>query len=595
MLGPVFWMELRIRARRRRLYFGRALVTAGLSIILAMIYVNFDLSQAEQSYHAGLQELARLGGLMFTAFSVGQFVAMLLLAPVYCAGCVAGDRERRVLEPILITRLSNGEIVAGKFLVRLLELCMLAIATLPALFFCLLLGGVSWQRLLISNGLLLTLVAFVASVSLIVSILTPRVMSAVVISYVALLGLWVALPLVGALRYQNTPPPPSGPIYLVIAAHPVIGVMDAVQYNPMMNANLRGAGLLCIVVYSAATLLTLGLATFTIRRWGLWASQERVPRPKIERDHAARTVWDNPVAWREVKTIAVHRRMRIARIMALVLLVILSTPVWMVALIDLFHGGSSLSTDIDVVNIVVVITAVITWILMALQGSMSFAFERDRATLDALLTTPLTGQDIILGKLAGILRSSAFALAFPLLFTLLGAIQGVISIRAMALGLLIIIVTSLLAATWGLFWSVKTDSSSRAASIAVGVALLLCVGTPLALAGALDPQNRWPLTPMTSASPTVNLKNALYEPPEPSISTPWTRGSYRRPYAEWGERAALSIAHVAIELGLTTLFMFLSVRKIEHEHRTGLASRSSATDQGTKRKKGTLAGADLHS
>jgi len=576
MLGPVFWMELRTRARRRRLYFGRAIVTAGLSVILGMIYVNFDLSHAELSYHSSLSELARLGSQMFTAFSIGQFVAMLLLAPVYCAGCVAGDRERRVLEPILITQLTNREIVAGKFLVRLLELCMLAIATLPALFFCLLLGGVSWERLLISNGLLLTLVAFVASVSLIVSILTPRVMSAVVISYVALLGLWVALPLVASLKYQNTPPPASGPIYALIAAHPVVGVIDAVQYNSMLNPNLRGAGVWCIGVYAVATLLALGLATVTVRRWGLWASQENVPRPKGDRKAAARTVWDNPVAWREVKTIAVHRRMRIARIMALVLLVILSTPVWMVALIDLYHGGSSLSTDIDTYNIVVVVTAVITWVLMALQGSMSFAFERDRNTLDALLTTPLTGREIILGKLAGIVRSSAFALAFPLLFTILAALLGVISFRAVAVSLLIILVGSLLAATWGLFWSVKTDSSSRAASIAVGVALFLCVGAPLALAGALDPQNRWPLTPVTSASPTVNLMNALAESPEPSYMLSWSRRPRDWPYHQWSERIGITMVQVTIETWLVALFVLLSVRRIERQHRTGPPTRDRA-------------------
>ncbi|HEY2838418.1 MAG TPA: hypothetical protein VGJ26_04690, partial [Pirellulales bacterium] len=86
MLGPVFWMELRTRARRRRLYFGRSVVTGALSVILAMIYVNFDLSYAQGSYHNSLSELARLGAMMFSAFSVGQFVTMLLLAPVYCAG-----------------------------------------------------------------------------------------------------------------------------------------------------------------------------------------------------------------------------------------------------------------------------------------------------------------------------------------------------------------------------------------------------------------------------------------------------------------------------------------------------------------------------
>ena len=61
---------------------------------------------------------------------------------------------------------------------------------------------------------------------------------------------------------------------------------------------------------------------------------------------------------------------------------------------------------------------------------MSFAYEREHSTLDALLTTPLRSSYILSGKLAGILRSSAFALAFPVLFTVLAWGREVISPRA---------------------------------------------------------------------------------------------------------------------------------------------------------------------
>ena len=158
-----------------------------------------------------------------------------------------------------------------------------------------------------------------------------------------------------------------------------------------------------------------------------------------------------------------------------------------------------------------VCTAVIAWLLMALQGSMSFAFERDRSTLDALLTTPLSGRQIVLGKLAGIFRSSAFALGCPLLFIALAWAHGVMSLRAAVLGGVIVLVGAVLAAAWGLLCSISMATTVKAASYAFLAALVLLIGLPILNAAVLNRDLQYNLLPMTFVSPSVNLDYAVFE------------------------------------------------------------------------------------
>ena len=598
MLGPVFWMELRTRSRRRRLFAARTLGTAGLSLVLAVVYFNFQWDQsldrvkavrtasggityvavpqsaADSGYRASIQRLAELGAEMFRAYAVGQFILLLLIAPVYCAGCIAGDRERRVLEMVFLTRLNNVELVAGKFLVRLLELCMLGVTGLPALFLCLLLGGVSWQGLLAVGALTVATIAFEAAVALIVSIFAARVLSAVVLTYMTLLLVWAGLPIVLVMRHAATGPPTGGVTFWAMVLNPAIGIASAISPEfvggPTVNPTWAAAYWYCTLVNGAGAILALLLALVIVRRVGLWASRERVPRGKRrEGKKAVRRVWDNPVAWREVKTIAVHRRMRWARIFALLILVMVSTPVWVVYLSDLIERGRALPSDLGNFVIVIVCTSVITWLLMCLQGSMSFAFERDRSTLDALLTTPLTGNQIVLGKLAGIVRSSAFALAFPLLFISMAVAHQVMSWRAALLGAVIVVAGAVLAAAWGLYCSISTATSIKAATHAFLVALILLIGAPLLLGTEmiLQPRLQREILPATMASPSLNLGYAIYE--NADHSSPGDRWGAGLPYQRWDQRVRLAYGHVALAVAFCAALAVLSMQRIERRHRVG--------------------------
>ena len=112
-----------MRSRRRRLFALRTLATIGLSLVLVVVYYNFVMEQlgTTNRYRAvrtsngqvvytnvqpqgigpggrlNIQQLAELGGKLFQAYAIGQFILLVGIAPIYCAGCIAGDRERRVL------------------------------------------------------------------------------------------------------------------------------------------------------------------------------------------------------------------------------------------------------------------------------------------------------------------------------------------------------------------------------------------------------------------------------------------------------------------------------------------------------------------
>jgi hypothetical protein len=159
--------------------------------------------------------------------------------------------------------------------------------------------------------------------------------------------------------------------------------------------------------YGSAALVLMAVSVLAIRRLGLWASRERVVQDRpADRRRRTRTVWSNPVAWREVKTIAVHRRMRWARILSLVFCLLFSSIVWVGWVADWLDNRRALSLDIEQVSAVIACTASVAWVLMALLGSVSFSYEREHSTLDNLLASPLSAAQIVLGKLRGIARSS---------------------------------------------------------------------------------------------------------------------------------------------------------------------------------------------
>lgn len=139
-------------------------------------------------------------------FSTLAFAAVLLLAfiPVsVTASAISGERERRTLDLMLVTRASAVGIAAGKLVGSVLYMLFLLIASLPALSLVYLFGGVPARHIVLVLTVAAATALAHASLGLVLSVLLRRTIVATVIAYIIVLGLLFGVPFAATLARGN--------------------------------------------------------------------------------------------------------------------------------------------------------------------------------------------------------------------------------------------------------------------------------------------------------------------------------------------------------------------------------------------------------
>ncbi len=145
-LNPIAVRESRAMWRGARSFLLLLCYAGALSLVAYLAYSSEVWHAASWASENGGEmqvQSARVGHTLFTALSFVQIVAWLLIAPALSATSVSSERERGLLEGLLMSRLKPRQIIAGKFSVCASFVAILIVATLPVLAMCFLLGGVS--------------------------------------------------------------------------------------------------------------------------------------------------------------------------------------------------------------------------------------------------------------------------------------------------------------------------------------------------------------------------------------------------------------------------------------------------------------------
>jgi len=122
-------------------------------------------------------------------FFVGQYVLASLMAPSFAAGAISGEKERKTYEMLLASPLRPLAIVFGKMVASLTHLVMLIIGSLPTVILCLPLGGVSIYEVFAAYiGLMVSAVLF-GAIGLVCSSYFRRTAASLVVSYLVILPL----------------------------------------------------------------------------------------------------------------------------------------------------------------------------------------------------------------------------------------------------------------------------------------------------------------------------------------------------------------------------------------------------------------------
>ena len=119
-----------------------------------------------------------------------QLTLVLLAAPAATAGAICLDRSRGTLTHLLVTDLTDREIVLGKLAARLAPILVLVAATLPVMELLTLLGGVDPDALLGAFVVTLGVAVLGCCLALVFSIRVRRTHEALLATY-AVWGLWL--------------------------------------------------------------------------------------------------------------------------------------------------------------------------------------------------------------------------------------------------------------------------------------------------------------------------------------------------------------------------------------------------------------------
>ena len=196
--NPVLQRELVSNLRLTRAF---VLLFAYVALLGAIVLLAWP--QQERLDLAQPEAAKRLVDLFF----LGQFLLASLMAPSFAAGSIAGEKERMSYEMLLACPLRPGAIVLGKLLAALCHLAILMICSLPIVMLCLPLGGVNFYEVLAAYVAMISSVGLFGMISLWASSFFRRTSAALVVSYLLILPLaltavmlWIELDYLGSMR-----------------------------------------------------------------------------------------------------------------------------------------------------------------------------------------------------------------------------------------------------------------------------------------------------------------------------------------------------------------------------------------------------------
>jgi ABC-type transport system involved in multi-copper enzyme maturation permease subunit len=497
-VGPVVPCELLRCGRRDRYILMRCLYGAVLIGVLAWSYLtwfaNRGIPTAELLWGEGTlppEEMPKFAAHFFTAFLTAQLAAVLILTPIYLGAAVAEERERRTLEFLLATDLSGREIVVSKLLARLLVLGLLLLTGLPVLALTQLWGGVDPFR--VAAGFAATGVTMlsVGSLAVFCSAGARQPVQAVLQTYALLAG---------ALVFACIPGFNLG--------HPVLLVVTLASSE---DANVFVALFLYTVLHLTVAYLLVQAAT-TRLRYAEFASivpVELGPQPSLTAGEAPATflppgppppMGDRPLAWKEHYIEPHFRWDRLKPLFGLSLLFVGVMVGLLCVGILLTYARSDLGTN-------VLMNQWARWVGTPLAGSLlamtgfyaagAVTRERERQTLDGLLTLPDGRTAVLAAKWRGGFRSTRQAWWCLGAVWGLGVLTGGVNVIAVPLLLVGFVVYLGFVTSLGLFCSTVCRSTLRA-TLATEITLLVLASVPwllwwgrdLLLPASLSPELR---------------------------------------------------------------------------------------------------------
>lgn len=463
--NPVLQRELLVNLRMGR---GFILLFLYQAVLAAVVYVAWP-----QDSRLDLSERQADASKLVDMFFLGQYLLVSMMAPSFAAGTVTGEKERKTYEMLLASPLRPGAIVFGKMVASLTHLAVLMFSSLPIVMLCIPLGGVSLYEVLAAYlGMIVSVVLF-GAISVACSSYFNRTSASLVVSYLMILplALFAVLAWNWLGKWQGGAQQDQGLFRLMLAVTvvPVVGL----ALTTVLLAN-TSARLLHPPDVGSEGQEVVDLEEEAQQAVGLVIQPDQFPdrlfappkREDLMEDGA------NPVYDKEIRSEIFSQGTLMLRLVIQVSM-LLAIPLMAVCLYIWSKYAAWYMSYVLLFNMLV----------GPVFSAGSVTSERERQTLDLLLTTIITPWQILWGKLLAGLRVSSVLTSFLLWPVLLACIMVQsywTNLHSVAAYLLIVALACVTTAMTALFCSVvlrKTSTSLMTTYLLIIV--LFCL--PLAI------------------------------------------------------------------------------------------------------------------
>lgn len=482
ILGPVFSVELVTTTRRLRYLFIRTAFAALMLLVLWMNYVAVfqeGVGASGAIPASSIQRGAAFAATFFRSFAWLQLIVVCVIGPIAVSGTISQERERRTIEYLFATTLSNGEIVLGKLAVRIMQVVAVMAAGLPVLSLAMLLGGIPPLELGGFMILSMSTLLLVASISMLQSVLSDRVRSAVTKSYSWLFALFLVPMIVRWIPWIT-----KSWVYDWI--EPVIALL--VRLSPfslmwhwsmmMLTSTIWHELLFLLIGHAVIGAGCLVISVSVVRRSHLSSVSKGEKKRKTWQPRRPK-VWEKaPLLWKETLVEPKsQRRGIIGRLIQLVLFLgILGTVIGFLVYAHRYSANEN-----ERLNTIVVPTMIISVALglggVLFAGSRSagaVCSEKEQQSWESLLSTDLSATEVVMGKMFGSLLSVR-----PLFFLVLSICTAPLVLEPALVFVLVAEMVTLtilcqFAAVLGTAFSLYCDSSLRA--IGATICMITLIG-----------------------------------------------------------------------------------------------------------------------
>lgn len=459
MLGAVFEREVQAVPRARGMYVARAVYCGALLAIVATCWLVVTGTQAVTT--AG--DTARFGATLLRILAPLQLSLAMLAAAMTSTIAVTNEKDRRTLELLLISRLTDAQLVLGKLAGSLLRVLLLLVAAVPVFVIAALFGGVTMPQLARLFAVTTAAALVAASVATCIAFWKDTTFQALAITTFALVA-WVAAGEVVAGRFGPGLAARISPARAVFAA---LAPDGGGGLGPFLGV--------CAAVIALANAWAVACAR-------AWNTTQEVRRQPVATEavagaatgkRPARRVWSNPVLWREICTRAHGKALVLIRLAWLLL--------FAAAVAGIVAEARRPRPDGLAVAVAVVPVALASLLAVTAMAVTSITTERDRGALDVLLVTDLEPAEFVWGKVLGVLAAAREIVLLPLFVCGALAATGITTVENavyMALGMALLL---FFAAVLGLYAGLSHAGSRRAIAVALGTVAFLFVGVATAM------------------------------------------------------------------------------------------------------------------